>query len=584
MPRAKKNNPFAVKEKFYAQLDLVEQNKIASSYFSYCSSLTIDLQKILSVLVSDNRYQYNFESEEVPLAGVDLVNKRIHMNQEGLFEAIVEKVPYRELKLNLNMVTTAFVFGSMFHEVAHVYYTVQKDVPQPESFYKLVINVVEDTHIERRMAFEIPFTKNYLFQLRNYMVSDLDCATYETKATDIVLQKDVFNMLYFFILYAYRPDYRWKIKIFPDVLVEEFCSIKHIESNEYRFELELKFAEKLFKFMKMTYNKEKKNSSSQDNDSFEDKLKNAVSKIQEEFKGTKPNGTDKAEGFSLKETAERFEVSASTKAALTSFGIRLHLPSYRIIPFTNDYTRMYNEFQRKISKLMYHSFASNHYNQRHGKFDIRRPYRTEISTNVFVTKDVPVRKSDIFLMIVIDHSGSMEGNNLSPLQDILLALTSSFVSNKVPVEILIYSDSCILIKKTTDLDAKKYYSALKIFKDSSDGKSFFGGTRFESARNYIVKRFSSVRNKDKCLIVATDGADSDPSGSNVFLQNLASKYNVIVSGFGLGIRKGDASFNRMFNAFEKFNYSNWSEVFQTFATDLYTFLSKKFLLNVEGQK
>jgi hypothetical protein len=247
-----------------------------------------------------------------------------------------------------------------------------------------------------------------------------------------------------------------------------------------------------------------------------------------------------------------------------------------------------------------------------GRFDHRNAYKSELSPNIFYKDVAVIRDSDLKVFMINDVSGStfsdMEGRrrkidysqyDANELYDIFknnktednyvfdnhqrqqtsscynmvtisVAIGNVLKQGRCDLDFNLFSDVHNHISNTI-YDANllgKYFGAV--------GKHGGGGTNLKDSTAYLSKTLESTRNRDKLILILTDGAIVNINDVVKSFSGFAAEYNTRVLFVGLGV-KFHQNLYKIPN-YDGLTYDSGEDLVNRFPSDFASFLMNKFFL------
>lgn len=249
---------------------------------------------------------------------------------------------------------------------------------------------------------------------------------------------------------------------------------------------------------------------------------------------------------------------------------------------------------------------------RSGKFYNKHAYKTELTPAVFY-KDVNViRESDLKVFLFIDTSGSTYGDMSGKRKDLDLSYYDTADISKVLKGKDSFEDSIYSNHKNQNISSSYYMTTLALamghvlklgncsldfsyfhdhninitdiaYVEKDLDKLFFanktrggGGTDLTESFKYLDFRIPNSKNRDKLILVLTDGAITNQETIQDKLSAYATDYNVRSLFVGIGSRmpKEFASIPK----YDALVYEDANDLIARFAGDFSQFLLHKFFL------
>ena len=241
-------------------------------------------------------------------------------------------------------------------------------------------------------------------------------------------------------------------------------------------------------------------------------------------------------------------------------------------------------FQAAFKRIQSYTFNSINYGRKKGRFDQKIAYKTAITNRVFYKREEPKRDMDLFTLITLDASGSMNDfmgvENLRLIdyfRSVTIALIHALEQVRVKTELLVFSDRTIKVK---GIDQRTHKEKLLAHSENMYQRYLGGGTRILKSLEYADNIFKGKSFKDKVFIIFTDGCFSDPESSVKSYANSLQKQGILVVIVGIDLMMSIVrEFEDIFPHAYVRNYTGAQDLRDKLPKDLTTYLTNKFMKN-----
>jgi hypothetical protein len=450
---------------------------------------------------------------------INMNDKIIHINLQEVIDfflspiniSIIEKY----YKSRYSNVLLNIIEGGIIHEMGHSYVSCTTEQMKQihnlnkqsidYNFFHTLTNIIDDCILQNKMEILFPNYQEEIFMLE---VFGQGISSYTNYCNLDETKSDVYNALYFLILYTYKSvqnkftrNYDENLiseitlvnnfeTILTKELLDEFDSIKLIEEKYERTIKVYKFAEKFY------------NNLSQDEQiklqlngqSFEEALKQALEELKKDNvstpSDTMSNDEQKQIGTLPLHKGTPVDVEPNTLKNLKS---------------------LRGKFYDSIKKIFLEDDSGVFTNLKQGKVNIDQVHKESISNKVFKQHIQNINNPDLEFIFIIDVSGSMSNhikfkNKRITLFDfsfmIAASLGESIVQN--------FPDSQLKFYTFSDYAAHVGNFNINNFDFDYVIKSFYGnnmgsGTDPETVLQIVADELKQSTHTDKMVVYLTDG-------------------------------------------------------------------------------
>jgi hypothetical protein len=450
---------------------------------------------------------------------INMNDKIIHINLQEVIDFFLSPINIRIIEKYYGSrfltVLTNLIVGGIIHEMGHPYvsctteqmkqiYNLNKQSIDYNFFHTLT-NIIDDCILQNKM--EILFA-NYQEEIFMLEVFGQGISSYTNYCNLDETKSDVYNALYYLILYTYKSvqnkftkHYDEKLiseitlvnnfeTILTEQLLHEFDSIKLIEEKYERTMKVYKFAEKFY------------NNLSQDEQiklqlngqSLEEALKQALEELKKDNVST-PSDT----------------ISNNEQKQIGTLPLHKGTP-VDVEPNTlKNLKSLRGKFYDSIKKIFLEDDSGVFTNLKQGKVNIDQVHKESISNKVFKQHIQNINNPDLEFIFIIDVSGSMSNhikfkNKRITLFDfsfmIAASLGESIVQNFLDSQLKFYTFS--------DYAAHVGNFNVNNFDFDYVIKSFYGnnmgsGTDPETVLQIVADELKQSTHTDKMVVYLTDG-------------------------------------------------------------------------------
>lgn len=242
-------------------------------------------------------------------------------------------------------------------------------------------------------------------------------------------------------------------------------------------------------------------------------------------------------------------------------------------------------FVTAFKRIQSYTFNSRSYGRKGGKFDKKVAHKTAMTNRVFYKTYEPKRDMDLFTLILLDASGSMDMRQMPDsslklnqhFEAITVGLMYALEVVKAKTELLCFSDATIKAKGINQRVIKEsLYYHLRFLNEAY----LDSGTQILKSIEYADNIFRGKGFKDKLLIIFTDGGYAE--SRNVlrpYTQSLKKQgVHVVLIGIDLPNYVLD-NYRDTFPDANVRNYSGAEDLHNRLPRDLTTYLTNKFMKN-----
>ena len=456
------------------------------------------------------------------------------------------------------------IFGAYYHELFHLLFTpfgyaselVGRCNSYFQDFVHQVANILEDITIEGAGVYRYPFSEQYLLELREVFKLESQLKAVTSAIED---EPDNPGTLLAYLLHFCRgtnmskfPEYKlWE----DNKKFIEWGARKCIDTidAETRAKRQVAFALELTKILDMKApdkdNVENpdlsdiENQSNGFNKSSEGKGLSAVKNATGGNSYTKESGENSLRGNT---TPQSGETTKQEKASLGGSGedpcsnvdltkasasmlandepvsryshfadkLNHYMDTRRYLPEYNKYVMLHDKQIRSVVSLIRKMIATNNEDWRHyqmnGKVDMSTIYK-EGNYKVFKKRKAPQEAADLVFEILVDNSGSMRGTKSRLAGQALIIFCEALNRLHIPFSVDCFTESRAAITISLK-DYNEPYDRVKtnltLITEQYDCNklSTFSGNIDEINLRYVADELALRKEKDKVLIVLSDGA------------------------------------------------------------------------------
>lgn len=226
--------------------------------------------------------------------------------------------------------------------------------------------------------------------------------------------------------------------------------------------------------------------------------------------------------------------------------LRDHLSHYddayeEILKDYSKYSSIIQQCVKEIKKLKATNYTRPMRGQRHGELDMRRAMNPKSNPiKVFKKRRAPQPEADLFISLLVDNSGSMCGKKTVTAYEATLVFAYVCYLLKIPFEIHGFTEGRRQAVTQHVMGPKDKFqdriNDILLFKGTGYVKGctcdHFAGNVDEANIDYVYNNLDKYKQKDKLLIVISDGATC---GSKRTLGDLTNHINKSIATWGIGI-------------------------------------------------
>lgn len=270
--------------------------------------------------------------------------------------------------------------------------------------------------------------------------------------------------------------------------------------------------------------------------------------------------------------------------AMTEVRVHLFEPdrSYKQ-SLTNRGEMLLKSFQTSFKRIQSYTFNSKNYNRKRGFFDQKVAHKTSLTNRVFYKKEEPKRDMDLYCLLTLDGSASMNSAmayNLSffdYFKIVSSTLLYSLEQVRAKTEMLGFSNKTVKVKDMNQrIEPRRLVGHL-----SSIHRIYLGsGTSILDSMQYADNIFKTKNFKDKLFLIFTDGEYKEEDGIvQAYAESLHKQgVHIVIVGIELSAYVLE-SFKSVFNKAYVRNYVGMSDLEQKLPKDLTKYLTHKFMKN-----
>ena len=212
-----------------------------------------------------------------------------------------------------------------------------------------------------------------------------------------------------------------------------------------------------------------------------------------------------------------------------------HMPDY--LKVVREYETQIRQVVATIRKMQATNNASwNHYKMK-GKLDSSTFYKKD-NYKIFKKKNAPAPQADLVFEILVDNSGSMHGTKARLAGKALIIFCEALDRLHIPFSVDAFTEarSAITISlKDYDETYAKTKSNMTLFTEQFDVNKLntWSGNIDELNLRYVADELSQRREKDKMLIVISDGATCGDWRTLKQVSNNIENSGITVLGIGI---------------------------------------------------
>ena len=175
---------------------------------------------------------------------------------------------------------------------------------------------------------------------------------------------------------------------------------------------------------------------------------------------------------------------------------------------------------RRIKEIKVYNTGGKEAGQTRGKLDKKNLHKYKTSDKIFYTNTYKIKESDLAFGIVLDVSGSMRGENIRNGRITMVVLHETLKALGINHSIITHTNKGPMyqctIKRYQLFKEDKHYKITKNYKLATIEPE--GGNCDSAALYYMEKAMERVRNKDKIVIMFSDGAPTECTGNDLKTQ------------------------------------------------------------------
>lgn len=476
--------------------------------------------------------------------------------------------------------------GLVCHEIGHAFFTLSPAKAKviaknlgctlPEYFLHFSSNVVEDSYIQHKMIDKFRW---------NYIRESLKASTlmFQGRSTCEEFSKQekytTRDKMFYFILRSYNPSFLPPDGLdIPEELIEHFLSFYFVGDMEERYTETVRWAEKMYEYLKEELTKENEeqkqqeqssgsgqgNSSQQSSgDSFD--ADQALQDLVESISSETGIGSNKD-----KKTCGDFNGNApkfNTVESLTLCSGITKFTSHHTDALSSSAKAVKSNYDREFQRNLFYTKGGLTFNLKSGSLNKKQLHKSEYSNKIFTKNLSTKRDMDLYCGITLDSSGSMR-QTYKDLVDIVVPLVHSLNTVNAKTELLVFSTDTVKVKGYYDNNLSTLYSATK-------EANMNDSTELLPSLQYFYSVLRERPHKDKCIIVITDGQADDFDSCVACVKDLR-KQGAYVLGLGLKVRKDSKWFSELFGL-DALVYENDEAIRNNIAKDLTRILARKFM-------
>lgn len=514
-----------------------------------------NLNTIINVFSKTKRTTVRM-SKDIPTAAFDIINDVFLYNEEFVVQQIneLEHYLYKEslYMFNADSLLAYFLAG---HELGHQYFT--KADPdkfiEPVDLTKFVINIVEDSYIEKAWK-----TKHFSEQLkvfnesmtiyRKFSVQDNKCL--EIDQQDVSIKSALFYLLYS----SYNTQFVWSKEFLPQYLIDYFNEVLTMVDDDERFEHTIEFTRLLLEHFKDNLDQQQQQSNdqgSEDGDELGQAIKEFMEELPEQYKSE------------LKETLKGLLSPLDLVEDYSNDGINFFSPQE--YSETQNYKSLFTSMSNLFNKYRFRVKNDTSYNEKRGDVDMKNIPFSNIRTDFFMQHNEYKRDFDFEFVVTSDFSGSMDSVE-TYVSDITAAFTNACVVSKIPITVYGFDGSSYLLADDKSKSLKHNYNMIK-----SAFKIMGGSTNLLPTIKNGINKLRKSNHKDKIFVIITDGETYNLSSIKELLRQKYTDIHFV----GISIENGEYLIN-LLKEHKVFHYED-SFMLKTLPNDLIGYIYDTFM-------